>query len=248
VAVINQTFARRYFPTEDPIGHYFIPQSEHAGEPNIGREIVGIVGDTRTSDLSEPYQPEFFLPYAQDPTHQRPIVVMKIVGDGSHYENVVRRVIASMDKEAPVFGYRTFTSEMEMQVVQSRFEAALVSGFAGMALLLSAVGLYAVLSYIAAQRTRELALRMALGASRFDVLQLVLLKGLAFACIGIGIGASTSIFATRLIAGTLIKVAPLDRSVFWKVTLVLLFVSTMAAVVPALRAARVDSMGTLREQ
>ena len=195
-----------------------------------------------------PYQPEFFLPYAQDPTHQRPIVVMKVAGDRSSYENAVRRIVASMDREAPVFGYRTFTDEIETQAAQPRFEAVLVSGFAGIALLLAAVGLYAVLSYIVAERTRELGLRMALGASRSDVLRLVLGRGLMLACLGIGIGALTSVFAGGLITDTLFQVAPLDRSVFVIVTLVLLLVSVAAALAPALRAANLDPMRTLRQQ
>jgi ABC-type antimicrobial peptide transport system permease subunit len=127
-------------------------------------------------------------------------------------------------------------------------ESVLVSGFAGIALLLSAVGLYAVLSYIVAERTRELGLRMALGASRSDILRLVLRRGLILSCLGIGVGGLASIFATKLIADTLFKVEPLDRSVFLTVTIVLIFVSTMAALVPALRAAHVDPMRTLREQ
>jgi hypothetical protein len=110
------------------------------GTRRFGREILGIVGDTRTADLSTPYKPEFFLPYAQDPTHQRPIVVMRVAGDRSSYENAVRRIVASLDKDTPVFGCRTFTDEVEMRAVQPRFEAGLVSGFAGMALLLSVVG------------------------------------------------------------------------------------------------------------
>ena len=248
VAVINQSFAHRYFPGEDPIGHYFVPNFERSGQPTVGREIIGIVGDTRTGDVWNPYQPEFFLPYAQDPSHQRPLVVLKVAGDPSSYENAIRRIVASIDKDAPVFRYRTFPDDIEMQAAQPHFEAVLVSGFAGIALLLSAVGLYAVLSYIVAERTRELGLRMALGASRSNVLRLVLRCGLTLACIGIGIGALTSIFATRLITDSLFKVAPLDRSVFLTVTLVLIFVSLTAALAPALRAANVDPMRTLRDQ
>jgi putative ABC transport system permease protein len=244
VAVINQSFARRYFPGEDPIGHYFVP---NLGQ-TIGREIIGIVGDTRTGDIWNPYQPQFFLPYAQDPTHQRPLVVLKVAGDPSSYENAVRRIVASVDKDTPVFRYRTFTDDVDKQAVQPRFEAVLVSGFAEMALLLSAVGLYGVLSYIVAERTRELGLRMALGASRSDVLQLVLRRGLTLACVGIGVGAFASFFLTRIITDTLFRVAPLDRSVFLIVTLVLMVVSMTAALVPALRAANVNPMRTLREQ
>jgi predicted permease len=245
IAVINQSFARRFFPKEDPIGRIFVPR---LGGGTIGREIVGIVGDSRTGDTSNPYQPEFYLPYAQDPTHQRPLVVMKVIGDPLSYEDAVRKIVARIDKDTPVFHYRAFTDEIEMQAYPERFEAALVSGFAAIALLLSALGLYAVLSYIVAERMRELGLRMALGASRSDIMRLVLRRALTLACLGIVIGATASIFATRLIVDTLFRVAPLDRSVFLTVTLVLMLVSMIAAVAPALRAANVDPMRTLREQ
>jgi putative ABC transport system permease protein len=247
IAVINQSFARRFFPEEDPLGRIFTPHFDHPGEAAIGREIVGIVGDTRTGDPSNPYQPEFYLPYAQDPAHQRPPVVMKVTGDPSSYENAVRKIVANLDKDAPVFSYRTFTDAIEMQAEQERFEAALVSGFAGIALLLSALGLYAVLSYVVAERMRELGLRMALGASRSDIMRLVLGRALALACLGIAIGAIASMFATRLVTDTLFQVAPLDHAVFFTVTLMLIFVSLMAALTPALRAANVDLMRTLRE-
>jgi putative ABC transport system permease protein len=115
-----------------------------------------------------------------------------------------------------------------------------MSGFVAIALLLSAIGLYAVLSYIMAERLRELGLRMVLGASRSDILQLVLQRGLLLACLGIVLGALASVFAANLIHAVLYEVKPLDGSVFLIVTAVLLFVSTVAALIPALRAASVD--------
>jgi putative ABC transport system permease protein len=249
VAVINQSFAHKYFPGEDPIGRYFTPNLDrHPGDPRIARQIVGIVGNTRNGDLSNPYLPEFFLPYAQDPAHQRPEVVMKVSGDPRSYENAVRKTVAEIDKDPPVFAYRTFTADIEAQAAQPRFEAALVSSFAAIALLLSAIGLYAVLSYIVAERTRELGLRMALGASRSNVVQLVLRRGLVLACVGTALGALASVFAANLIQDVLYEVKPLDGSVFLTVTAVLLFVSTVAALIPALRAASVDPMRTLRDQ
>jgi putative ABC transport system permease protein len=258
VAVINQTFAKKYFPLEDPIGQYFTPKFEHSDESVIGRQdaglqdvalqIIGIVGDTRVDDMWDPYKPQFFLPYAQDPGHQRTLVVMRVAGDPGAYENAVRRIVATMDNDHPVFNYRTFADSIGMQAAQPRFQAVLVSGFAGIALLLSALGLYAVLSYVVSERIRELGLRMALGASRSDILGLVLRRALLLACLGIAIGALASIFAARLITDTLFRVAPLDRSVFLAVTLVLAFVSMIAAIAPALRAANVDPMRALREQ
>ena len=247
VAVINQAFARKYFPNEDPIGQYLTPKFEHSDEPIIARQIIGVVGDTRIDDMWDPYQPQFFMPYAQDPSHQRTLVVMRVAGDPGAYENAVRRIVATMS-DAPVFSYRTFAESIKLPAAQPRFEAVLVSGFAGIALLLSALGLYAVLSYVVSERTRELGLRIALGASRSEILGLVLRRALILASVGIGIGMLTSIFGTRLITDTLFKVVPLDRSVFLTVTLVLMFVSMLAALAPALRAAKVDPMRTLREQ
>ena len=248
VAVINRSFARRYFPTEDPIGQHFVPMFQRPGEADQSREIIGIVGDTRSENLSNLYPPEFFLPYAQDPFHQRAQVVMKVAGDPLSYENEVRSVVAGIDKDTPVFEYRTFTDEIARQTAQPRFEALLVSGFALIALLLSAVGLYAVLSFVVSDRTRELGLRMALGADRSDILRLVLQRGLVLACIGIGAGLLASIFATQLVSDLLFNVGRLDQVVFLTVTLTLLLVSIAAALVPALRAAHLDPMRTLREQ
>ncbi len=248
VAVINQSFAKRYFPDEDPIGRYITPEFDHIGEPIQGRQIIGVVGDTMTSDAWSPYQPEFFLPYAQDPSHQRAVVVMKVRGNPKSYEETVRKIVASLDKGAPMFDYSTFPETIATENSQPRFEAGLVSGFAAIALLLSAIGLYSVLSYIVAERMRELGLRMALGASRSDILRMVLQRALKLSCIGIAIGVFVSIFGTSLITHALFRVTPLDRPVFLAVTVVLILVSMIAAVVPALRAANVDPMRTLREQ
>jgi ABC-type antimicrobial peptide transport system permease subunit len=187
------------------------------------------------------------MPYAQDPSHQRALVVMKVAGDPAAYENAVRKVVATMT-DAPVFSYQTFADSITVEAAQPRFEAILVSSFAAIALLLSALGLYAVLSYIVAERTRELGLRIALGASRSEILRLVLRRAMILSFIGIGIGALGSILAGGFIANILFNVAPLDRSVFGIVTAVLLFVSILAALAPALRAANVDPMRTLREQ
>jgi predicted permease len=248
VAVISQTFARQYFPVEDPIGRYFTPTFEHGTEPVIARQIIGVVGDTRANDLWDTFQPRFYLPWAQDPSHQRPVVVMRVSGDPHSYENAARKIVARFDKDAPLFGYHTFADNIATQSAQPRFEAFLVSGFAAIALLLSALGLYSVLSYIVSERMRELGLRMALGASRSDMLRLVLRRALVLACLGITLGALASIFATKLVTDVLFRVEPLDRSVFLLVTFVLVLVSVIAALAPALRAANVDPMRTLREQ
>jgi predicted permease len=247
VAIINRSLERQYFGGADPIGHFITPVFPHSGEPVTPRQIVGVVGDTR-SELWDPYQPEFYLPYAQEPTHQRTIVVMKVAGDPVAYANTVANIVARFDKDAPMFGYQTFSQSVGAQAAQPRFEAVLVSGFAGIALFLSAVGLYGVLSYIVGERVREMGLRMALGASRGDVLRMVMRKAAWLAGLGIAAGILVSLFATVLVRDVLFRVEPLDRSVFFIVTLVLMLVSVGAALAPALRAANVDPMRTLREQ
>ena len=196
----------------------------------------------------ESYQPRFYLPYAQNPSHQRPVVVMRVSGDPHLYEDAVRKVAAEFDPDAPEFGYNTFADNIAFQASQPRFETFLISGFAGLALLLSALGLYAVLSYVVAERTRELGLRMALGASRSDILGMVIRRALLLAALGIIAGVCVSIFATRLVTEALFQVSPLDRSIFLLVTLVLTLVSMIASLAPALRAANIDPMRTLRDQ
>jgi len=248
VAIINQSMAQRYFPGEDPIGQYFTPVFGHSTEPIVPRQIVGIVGNTRTSDWWEPYTPEFYLPYAHDPSHQRPLVVMQVAGDPRSYEDTMRKIAAQIDPDVPVFNYQTFSDGIDIQAAQSRFEALLVSGFSAVALLLSALGLYAVLSYVVGERIRELGLRMAFGASRSNILRLVLGRAAILAGVGVVSGIIVSLFTTKLVVDLLINVAPLDRTVFLIVTILLIGVSLIAALAPALRAASVDPVRSLRDE
>jgi putative ABC transport system permease protein len=247
VAVVNRAFVQKYFPKENPIGHYFTPHNED-GEPFVARQIIGVVGDTLSDDPWDPYQPEFFLPYAQNPAHQRTQVVMKVSGDPLSYESTVRSIVRRFDPDAPVFGYRTLAERLQTQSAQPRFEAALVSAFAAIALLLSALGLYAVLSYVVAKRTKELALRIAFGASRSDILTMVLRRALLLAVLGILVGLFASLLVTRLVGDLLFRVKPLDPSIFAVVTLTLLLVSVGSALAPAIRAAWLDPVRTLHEQ
>ena len=248
VAIINQAFARQFFPGEDPIGQYITPTFPYTDEPVAPRQIIGVVGDTRVNDFFQPYQAQFYLPYAQDPSHQRPLVVMKVSGDPLSYENTVRKLVARFDPDSPVFSYKTFIEETDIKAAQSRFEALLVSGFSSIALLLSALGLYAVLSYVVGERIRELGLRMAFGASRSDILRLVLERAAILSALGAVLGIVASIFTTRFVADLLVNVAPLDRSVFVSVTFLMFAVSMAAALAPALRAATVDPVRSLRDE
>jgi len=247
VAIVNRSLAQKYFPNEDPIGRFFTPLPDHTADPLIARQIIGVVGDTRGGDPWDPYQPRFYLPYAQDPTHQRPVVVMRVAGDPLSYENTVRTIVDRFDKLAPVFGYRTFAESLQLQAAQPRFEAALLSAFAAIALLLSSLGLYAVLSYVVSERMRELGLRMAFGASRSNILGMVLQRAVILGVTGVVAGAIASILGGRLVSDLLFQVQPLDPSTYVVVALLLLIVSVVAALAPAIRAAWVDPLQTLRE-
>ena len=247
VAIVNRAFVRKYFPNENPIGRHFTPHNEDA-EPFVAREIIGVVGDTLSDDPWDPYQPMFFLPYAQNPAHQRPQVVMKVSGDPLSYESTVRSIVKRFDPDAPVFGYRTLADRLLTQSAQPRFEAALVSALAAIALLLSALGLYAVLCYVVANRTKELALRIAFGASRSDILTMVLRRALLLAVLGIVVGIFASLLGTGLVGNLLFRVKPLDPCTFAVVTLTLLLVSVGSALAPAIRAAWLDPVRTLHEQ
>jgi putative ABC transport system permease protein len=171
-----------------------------------------------------------------------------VTGDPSSYENVARKIVAAADADVPLFRYRTLAADIEKQAIQPRFEAWVVSTFAGVALLLSAVGLYAVLSYAVVERTRELGLRMALGASRSDLLRFVLRRGLSLALAGIAGGCLMSFYASRLVTELLFKVEPLDAAVFSTVTLALILVSVVSTLVPALRAASIEPIRCLRRE
>ncbi len=248
VAIVSRAFARKYFPNEDPVGRYLVPNFRYSTEPILARQIIGVVGDTLNGDpWDDPYLPRFYLPYAQNPTHQRPRVVMKVSGDPFSYESAVRDVVKRFDAEAPVFDYETFGDTLRVMSEQPRFEAALVSSFAAIALLLSALGLYAILSYVVAERMRELALRMAFGASRYNILGLVVQRALLLGVTGIVAGALASILASKLVSDLLFHVHPLDPFTYVAVALVLLIVSVAAALAPALRAAYVNPLQTLRE-
>ena len=249
VAIISRAFARRYFPNEDPIGHYLTPKFEYSTEPILARQIIGIVGDTLGGDpWDDPYIPRFYLPYAQNPTHQRPRVVMQVAGDPLSYQSAVRAVVKRFDADVPVFDYETFQDTLRDMSEQPRFETALVSTFGAIALLLSAVGLYAVLSYVVAERMRELALRMAFGASPRHILAMVLRRALLLAILGILIGLFASLLGIRLVSNLLFRVKPLDPSTFAAVTITLLLVSIGSALPPAIRAAWLNPMRCLRDE
>jgi putative ABC transport system permease protein len=246
VIIINERFARKYFPGENPIGKHIKSDLSDGITPSAMREIVGVAGNVKRRSLTAPAEPIQYLPYAQA-IITSPSLAIRTAGDPTRLIGPLRAALANEDKDIPLYGVETLDEAASQAAAQPRFQTLLLACFAGMALLLSAIGLYAVLSYMVAQRTSEIGVRMALGAQRADVLGMIVRRGLTLALAGIAIGLAAAALLTRLISGMLYGVEPLDPVTFAAVAAILLLVSLAASSAPAWRAARVDPMRTLRD-
>ena len=246
VIIINERFARKYFPGENPIGKHIKSDLSDGITPAAMREIVGVVGNVKRRSLTAEPEPLHYLPYAQA-VITSPVLAIRTAGDPASLIGPLRAALENEDKDIPLYGVETLETAASNAAAQPRFQTLLLGSFAGMALLLSAIGLYAVLSYMVAQRTSEIGVRMALGARRADVVAMIVRRGLTLAVAGIAIGLGAAALLTRLMAGMLYGVAPLDPATFAAVAVILLLVSLTASSAPAWRAARLDPMQTLRD-
>ncbi len=211
------------------------------------REVVGVVGNIKRAGLTADEEPQLYLPYAQA-VITNPFLAIRTTDNAEAMEGVLRAAVQQMDKGVPVYQVSTLESYLAKSVAQPRFQTLLLSCFAGIALMLSAIGLYGLLSYTVAQRTMEIGLRLALGAQRTDVLGMIVRRGLTLALTGTGVGLVLSVLITRLLSTMLYGVRPSDPVTFFTVTAVLLLVGLVASGIPAMRASQLDPMNTLREQ
>ncbi|QNI34067.1 ABC transporter permease [Alloacidobacterium dinghuense] len=247
VIIINQALAAKYFPGENPIGKHIRAELGDGVLEHPMREVVGVVGNTKQLGLKTDAAPMYYLPYAQA-VITNPYLVIRSNSDPAQLANTVRRVVSQMDSEVPVYQVSMLEDYVSKSAAQPRFQTWLLGCFAGVALLLSAVGLYGLLSYVVVQRTFEIGLRMAIGAQRSDMLKMILRRGLRLAAIGLGIGLAASMLLTRFLAHMLYGVTPLDLLTFATVSIVLMAVAAAASFAPAWRASRLDPMQTLRNQ
>ncbi len=243
VMIVNQAFADRFFPGEDALGKRVSSDLSSSDKPE-SREIVGVVQNVTHRYLTDPASPEYYIPFAQIPLIQ-PTFGLRVTGEPAAYIETVRSLVAHEDASLPV--YRVHTNLRTLSTGQQKFQTLLLSCFAALALLLSAVGLYAVLSYMVAQRTTELGVRLALGAQRGDVLSLVLRRGLTLSAAGLLTGLAASALLTRFLASLLFHTDTLDLATFAGMTALLLAVSTTSCLVPAWRASRLNPNETLRQ-
>jgi predicted permease len=249
IVIVNESFARTYFPGQDPIGQRIRPGLSTTEKETPWREIVGVVADIKHLALTESGKPAYFIPYAQGLISTLYLIV-RTAGDpaGLGLVEDVRRTLARKDPELALYEVKPLEAYLSTSVASERFETLLLAVFAGLGLTLTAVGLYGVVAYGVAQRTREFGIRLALGARSGELLGMVVKNGLALAGIGLAVGIVLAGFATRLLASTLHGVDPLDPITFGAVTAVLLVVATLASYLPARRATRVDPIRALRTE
>ena len=250
VAVIDQEFVRRYWPENDPIGKRFTfgpPDGVTDTTQNEWIEIVGVVGHTAHEGLDADPRIQLYLPYRQV-TQPFMALAVRTTGSPDRYVNLVRDAIRSVDADQPISGVSNMDEMLSRSVGQRRLSMVLLSIFSGIALVLASIGIYGVMSYSVTQRSRELGVRLALGADRGDVLRLVLRQGMGLALLGIGIGLAAALALTRLIESQLYGVAATDPLTFLLVAGVLAATALLANLIPALRATRMDPAVVLREE
>jgi putative ABC transport system permease protein len=246
VVVINEAFARLHFPHEDPLGRRILRGSWWKGMPG-SYEIVGLVADERFNGPRAPADPATYFSLAQFTFNDNWLLV-RTKTDAKAFVPTLRRIVWSMDRDLPLENVQTMNELLGDAVADSRFNTALLSLFAVVALLLAAIGIYGVLAYTVAQRTSEIGIRMALGAQRSSVLRLVVGNGVTLAIVGVAIGAAVALVATRSLEKLVFGVSTTDPGVFAFVALALTAVAATAAAIPALRASRVDPIEALRSE
>ena len=250
VAIIDETTARRYWSGIDPVGRRFrMGVNPRLPWVTVVAVVVGIVKDMKQDGLDTDGVPHIFRPiYQQSPLRSRAVsVVARTPLPASLLESQIRKEIQTLDPALPVFNVRSMNDVMDVSIAPRRFSAELVGVFAAVAMLLSSIGIYGLLAYMVGQRSREIGIRVALGAQGPDILKLILGKGLLLAGTGIAIGLILSAISAPMIAGLLYGVHPIDVIVFVTVPLILLVVAFLATYIPARRATIVDPIIALHE-
>jgi putative ABC transport system permease protein len=243
--IVNQAFVRRFFEKEDPIGKRFTAKFSPGPEDPPTWTIVGVINDTKQQGLAADVTPEVTASASQWPRFMMTLVLRTAV-DPVSLVSAVRQQVSALDKNIPVYAVQTMDDLFSAEVASQRFNAGALAGFAGFAVLLAAVGIYGVMAYAVSQRTREMGVRIALGAGRGNVLRMILSQGFRLALIGAGLGLAASFVLTRLMTGLLFGVKSSDPLTFVLVTAALLAVALAACWIPAHRATRVDPVVALR--
>jgi len=251
VAIVNQEFAKRYFPNENPVGKRIELGWEQdtaatGGNMTLGGEIVGVVGDVKRRGLSDEVYPETYASYMQ-PTFSSFSVVVRSTADPATVMAAIRSQVRELDRDLPLTDLRQLAEVVSASVSRPRFYTMILGVFAAIALVLAAVGIYGVISYAVSMRTRELGIRIALGATGQQVSRLVLRQGVSLAFAGVVVGGVGAFWLSRLLTKLLFGVSASDPLTFFGVAALLTGIAALACYVPARRAARVDPVLAMRE-
>jgi predicted permease len=243
VAIVSEGFARRFFPNQEAVGKRI--QQSGPELRNKWMEIVGIVGNVKYLGLTVETDPAYYMPFAQT-YGPRMFLAVRSSGDAARLAAALRQNIQSVDPGATLAEISTMEEAVALSVSRPRFDSMLLALFAGIALLLAAVGIYGLIAYSVAQRRHEIGLRMALGAARPDVLRMVVRQGVSLASIGIVIGLGGAFALTRLLKTMLFGVGVMDALTFAAAAFALMLVVLLATFLPALRATRISPVVALR--
>jgi putative ABC transport system permease protein len=243
--MINQALAQRDFPGESPVGKRITLQNSNANREPTWFEIIGVTANVRSTELREEAPPEFYFTTEQSPLDQMTLVIRSTQEPGSLAPSL-RQAVAEINKSVPLSDIQTMDHIVSESVTQPRFNVFLLGLFSGIALLLSAAGIYGVTAYTVTQRTQELGIRLALGAQVRDILKMILGQGMIVIGIGLVIGLAAAVALTRLMRSLLFGIGETDPVTFGAITLVLLLVALAACYLPARRAAKVDPLIALR--
>jgi putative ABC transport system permease protein len=239
VVIVTQTLAQQVWPNDNPVGKKIVTIGKQT------REIVGVVGDVKSGKLEGDIRSGIYAPHTQSFFGLTTMAIRTASGPSGMIAGV-RAEIQAIDKDLPLYDIKTMEQRLSDVVAERRFTLVLLGTFAALALTLAAIGIYGVMSYSVSQRTREIGIRMALGARRGDVLKLILRRGLVLTLVGVGVGLTAAYAATRIMTTLLYEVSPTDTWTFIIVSLVLAAVALAATFVPARRATKVDPMIALR--
>jgi len=244
VVLINEAAARRFWPGEDPIGK---PIAVGQGGFGDRAEIVGIIADVRYGTMDAPPGPDVFIPFAQSPRNSM-VLYLRTTSDPRALAVAVRAEVRALDRNLPVYDLKTMIERISDATSSARFSAVLLGIFAAIALVLSAIGIYGVMSYAVSQRTHEIGIRIALGAEPRDVLALVVRRGLGLTVAGLVLGVAAALASTRVLTTLLYEVRPSDPPTYIVIAGILGLVAFFASYVPARRATRVDPLVALRSE
>jgi predicted permease len=246
VMVVSEAFARRYFPGGEAVGTRLKTGGCKECEWTT---VVGVVGDVKDRGLGAEIAPAMYVPFVQEPVNVRMMnLVLRVEGDPSNLVPTVRREVNDIDPDLALADIKTMEQLVSESLGQSRYRGVLLGVFAAVALALAAVGIYGVIAYAVGQRTREIGIRIALGARRRDIFRLVVGHGMALSLVGVAVGVAASLVLSRFLSSLLYEVSSTDPATFASVVLLLIAVALLACSIPARRATRVDPLNALRHE